>query len=84
MSPLLFREWVSPAVVSYMILELVEFDSKHPDLTQEKSIQFYKKMFFFTKPSILSVLTLKVLIPEILSVKGEGGNPSPLRSLLLL
>ena len=29
------REWISPAVVTYMMMELVEHDSKHPHLTKE-------------------------------------------------
>ena len=28
------REWVSPAVVTYMMNELLENDAAHPDLTQ--------------------------------------------------
>ena len=27
------REWISPAVVTWMMKELIENDSKHPDLT---------------------------------------------------
>ena len=29
------REWVSPAVATYMAMELVENDDAHPDLTKE-------------------------------------------------
>ena len=29
------REWVSPAVATYMVMELVENDDAHPDLTKE-------------------------------------------------
>lgn len=29
------REWVSPAVTTYMAMELIENDAKHPDLTQD-------------------------------------------------
>ena len=29
------REWVSPAVATYMAMELIENDDDHPDLTKE-------------------------------------------------
>jgi len=29
------REWVSPAVATYMAMELIENDSQHPDLTEQ-------------------------------------------------
>ena len=29
------REWVSPAVATYMAMELIENDDAHPDLTKE-------------------------------------------------
>ena len=29
------REWISPAVATYMMMELVENDKEHPDLTED-------------------------------------------------
>ena len=29
------REWISPAVATYMMMELVENDNEHPDLTED-------------------------------------------------
>merc|ERR1719228_1160340 len=29
------REWISPAVATYMAMELIENDAQHPDLTKD-------------------------------------------------
>ena len=29
------REWISPAVATYMMMELVENDNEHPDMTED-------------------------------------------------
>ena len=40
------REWISPATVMYMLMEIVENDADHSDLTE--NLDWYRQLDFYT------------------------------------
>ena len=48
------REWISPATVMYMLMEVVEHDADHPDLTENLDwygqLEFKISFFIFFPP----------------------------------